>query len=139
MQIEVSDLHKSFLDGEGHQLHILKGLNFKLEAGASASIVGASGTGKSTFLHILGTLDEGDSGRICFENTDLMQMKREESSAFRNKTIGFIFQFHQLLQDFNALENVMIPCRRQTIAPRKNCIIFSCLIPYSPRPFSLCR
>ena len=109
MQIEVSGLHKSFLDGEGHQLHILKGLNFKLEAGASASIVGASGTGKSTFLHILGTLDEGDSGRICFENTDLMQMKREESSAFRNKTIGFIFQFHQLLQDFNALENVMIP------------------------------
>jgi len=109
MQIEVSGLHKSFLDGEGHQLHILKGLNFKLEAGASASIVGASGTGKSTFLHILGTLDVGDSGRICFENTDLMQMKREESSAFRNKTIGFIFQFHQLLQDFNALENVMIP------------------------------
>ena len=75
MQIEVSGLHKSFLDGEGHQLHILKGLNFKLEAGASASIIGASGTGKSTFLHILGTLDEGDSGRICFENTDLMQMK----------------------------------------------------------------
>ena len=90
MQIEVSGLHKSFLDGEGHQLHILKGLNFKLEAGASASIVGASGTGKSTFLHILGTLDEGDSGRICFENTDLMQLKREESSAFRNTTIGFI-------------------------------------------------
>ena len=57
----------------------------------------------------LGTLDIGDSGRIYFENTDLMQMKREESSAFRNKTIGFIFQFHQLLQDFNALENVMIP------------------------------
>ena len=54
MQIEVSGLHKSFLDGEGHQLHILKGLSFKLEAGASASIVGASGTGKSTFLHILG-------------------------------------------------------------------------------------
>ena len=109
MQIEVSGLHKSFLDGEGHQLHILRGLDFKLDIGSSASIVGASGTGKSTFLHILGTLDQGDSGKIIFGNMDLMKMKREESSSFRNREIGFIFQFHQLLQDFNALENVMIP------------------------------
>ena len=109
MQIEVSGLHKSFLDGEGHQLHILRGLDFRLDTGSSASIVGASGTGKSTFLHILGTLDQGDSGNIYFEKLDLMKMKREESSSFRNRKIGFIFQFHQLLQDFNALENVMIP------------------------------
>ena len=93
MQIEVSGLHKSFLDGEGHQLHILKGLNFKLEAGASASIVGASGTGKSTFLHILGTLDEGDSGRICFENTDLMQMKRENPLHSEIKQSDSSFSF----------------------------------------------
>ena len=86
MQIEVSGLHKSFLDGEGHQLHILKGLNFKLEAGASASIVGASGTGKSTFLHILGTLDEGDSGRICFENTDLCLLYTSPSPRDRQKS-----------------------------------------------------
>ena len=109
MQIEVSGLHKSFLDGEGHQLHILRGLDFSLDTGSSASIVGASGTGKSTFLHILGTLDQGDTGNIYFEKMDLMKMKREESSSFRNRKIGFIFQFHQLLQDFNALENVMIP------------------------------
>jgi lipoprotein-releasing system ATP-binding protein len=109
MQIKVSGLHKSFLDGEGHQLHILRGLDFSLDTGSSASIVGASGTGKSTFLHILGTLDRGDTGNIYFEKMDLMKMKREESSSFRNRKIGFIFQFHQLLQDFNALENVMIP------------------------------
>ena len=109
MQIKVSGLHKSFLDGEGHQLHILRGLDFQLDSGLSASIVGASGTGKSTLLHILGTLDKGDSGNIFFENMDLLQMNREEASSFRNQEIGFIFQFHQLLQDFNALENVMIP------------------------------
>ena len=72
MSIQVSGLHKSFLDGEGQKLHILQGLDFELETGSSASIVGASGTGKSTFLHILGTLDQADSGSIIFENTKLI-------------------------------------------------------------------
>lgn len=109
MQIQVSGLHKSFLDGEGQKLHILQGLDFEIETGSSASIVGASGTGKSTFLHILGTLDQADSGSIVFEATKLSEMNREQCSEFRNLEIGFIFQFHQLLQDFTALENVMIP------------------------------
>ncbi len=109
MQIQVSGLHKSFLDGEGKKLHILQGLDFELETGSSASIVGASGTGKSTFLHILGTLDQADSGSIVFEDTKLSEMNRKQCSEFRNLEIGFIFQFHQLLQDFTALENVMIP------------------------------
>ena len=109
MQIQATALHKSFVDGEGQKLHILRGLDFALEAGSSASIVGASGTGKSTFLHILGTLEQADAGDIFFEGINLTQLKREDSSSFRNREIGFIFQFHQLLQDFTALENVMIP------------------------------
>ena len=109
MQIQVSDLHKSFVDGEGRRLHILRRLDFELETGSSASIIGASGTGKSTFLHILGTLDQADSGRIIIEGKKLSEMNREKCSEFRSLQIGFIFQFHQLLQDFSALENVMIP------------------------------
>ncbi len=116
MQIQVSALHKSFIDGEGHTLHILQGLDFELRKGSTAAIVGASGTGKSTFLHLLGTLEQADSGKIRFEGLDLTRLKREESSAFRNHEIGFIFQFHQLLQDFTALENVMLPCLIQGLS-----------------------
>ena len=109
MKIEVSNLHKSYYDGEGHKLHILKGLNFEIISGSTAAIVGASGTGKSTFMHTLGTLESIDHGNLYLDEKDLTSFTRNQAAKFRNESIGFIFQFHQLLNDFNALENVMIP------------------------------
>ena len=109
MKIEVSNLHKSYYDGEGHKLHILKGLNFEIISGSTAAIVGASGTGKSTFMHTLGTLESIDHGNLYLDEKDLTGFTRNQAAKFRNESIGFIFQFHQLLNDFNALENVMIP------------------------------
>ena len=109
MKIEVSNLHKSYYDGEGYKLHILKGLNFEIISGSTAAIVGASGTGKSTFMHTLGTLESIDHGNLYLDEKDLTSFTRNQAAKFRNDSIGFIFQFHQLLNDFNALENVMIP------------------------------
>ena len=109
MQIEVSNLQKSYYDGEGHKLHILKGLNFEAISGSTVAIVGASGTGKSTFMHTLGTLESIDHGHLYLDGKDLKGFTRNQAAQFRNESIGFIFQFHQLLNDFNALENVMIP------------------------------
>jgi lipoprotein-releasing system ATP-binding protein len=109
MKIEVSNLHKSYYDGEGHKLHILKGLNFEIISGSTAAIIGASGTGKSTFMHTLGTLESIDHGNLYLDEKDLTSFTRNQAAKFRNDSIGFIFQFHQLLNDFNALENVMIP------------------------------
>ena len=109
MKIEVSNLHKSYYDGEGHKLHILKGLNFEIISGSTAAIVGASGTGKSTFMHTLGTLESIDHGNLYLDEKDLTSFTRNQAAKFRNESIRFIFQFHQLLNDFNALENVMIP------------------------------
>ena len=109
MKIEVSNLHKSYYDGEGNKLHILKGLNFEIISGSTAAIVGASGTGKSTFMHTLGTLESIDHGNLYLDEKDLTSFTRNQAAKFRNESIGFIFQFHQLLNDFNALENVMIP------------------------------
>ena len=109
MQIQVSNLHKSYLDGEGRKLHILRGINFEVESGSTVAILGASGTGKSTFLHTLGTLEGIDEGRLCLDGRDLTLLSRDQAAQFRNEEVGFIFQFHQLLQDFTALENVMIP------------------------------
>ena len=109
MKIEVSNLHKSYYDGEGHKLHILKGLNFEIISGSTVAIVGASGTGKSTFMHTLGTLESIDHGNLYLDEKDLTSFTRNQAAKFRNESIGFIFQFHQLLNDFNALENVMIP------------------------------
>ena len=109
MKIEVSNLHKSYYDGEGNKLHILKGLNFEIISGSTVAIVGASGTGKSTFMHTLGTLESIDHGNLYLDEKDLTSFTRNQAAKFRNESIGFIFQFHQLLNDFNALENVMIP------------------------------
>jgi lipoprotein-releasing system ATP-binding protein len=90
-------------------LHILKGVSFSLIKGEIVSIVGASGAGKSTLLHILGTLDNADSGSIEIAGTSVEKLKGKTLSNFRNKHLGFIFQFHHLLPEFNALENVCIP------------------------------
>jgi lipoprotein-releasing system ATP-binding protein len=90
-------------------LQVLKGINLHIEAGEIVSIVGASGAGKTTLLQILGTLDKPDNGVISIAGTDVTKLKQKNLSAFRNKEIGFVFQFHQLLPEFTALENVCIP------------------------------
>ena len=102
--IEVKDIWKSF--GE---LEVLKGVNLKVAKGEIVAIVGKSGAGKTTLLQIIGTLDRPTKGQVVIDGTDVFAMKDRELAAFRNKHIGFIFQFHQLLPEFTALENVCIP------------------------------
>ncbi len=91
------------------KLNILKGVNLEVKAGEIVSIVGASGAGKSTLLHIIGTLDKPDAGSLTINDSDVSKLSMQQLSAFRNKNIGFIFQFHHLLPEFTALENVCIP------------------------------
>ena len=102
--IEAKEIRKRF--GE---LEVLKGVNLEVKKGEIVAIVGKSGAGKTTLLQIIGTLDKPTSGRLVIDGTDVYQMSEKELSAFRNQHIGFIFQFHQLLPEFTALENVMIP------------------------------
>ena len=102
--IEVKNIHKSFED-----LEVLKGVNLEVEKGEIVAIIGKSGAGKTTLLQIIGTLDRPNKGQVLIEGTDVFTMKDRELAAFRNKHIGFIFQFHQLLPEFTALENVCIP------------------------------
>ena len=90
-------------------LQVLKGIDLEINKGEIISIVGPSGAGKTTLLQIMGTLDEPDAGVVQIDGTMVSRMKEKELSAFRNKNIGFVFQFHQLLPEFTALENVMIP------------------------------
>lgn len=99
-----SDIHKKF-----GGLAVLKGVSITVKKGELATIVGPSGCGKSTLLHILGTLDIPDQGNITMDGTDLSTLKGKSLAAFRNKNIGFVFQFHHLLPEFTALENVCIP------------------------------
>ncbi len=102
--IKAKNIHKSF-----GQLHVLKGVDIEIEKGEVVSIVGKSGAGKSTLLHILGTLDKPDSGELYFDNQDILNLNRKKLASFRNQSIGFIFQFHHLLPEFTAVENVCIP------------------------------
>lgn len=90
-------------------LQVLKGINLTINQGEVVSIVGPSGAGKTTLLQILGTLDKPDDGRLLINDTDVLHLSEQKLSAFRNRNIGFVFQFHQLLPEFTALENVMIP------------------------------
>ncbi|MDL2247875.1 ABC transporter ATP-binding protein [Bacteroides sp. OttesenSCG-928-J23] len=102
--IQIKGVTKSF-----GTLQVLKGVDLHISKGEIVSIVGPSGAGKTTLLQIMGTLDKPDAGSVCIDHTDVSCMKEKELSAFRNKHIGFVFQFHQLLPEFTALENVMIP------------------------------
>lgn len=102
--IQIEGITKSF-----GQLQVLKGIDLNINKGEVVSIVGPSGAGKTTLLQIMGTLDRADSGRVIINGTDIIRMKEKELSAFRNREIGFVFQFHQLLPEFTALENVTIP------------------------------
>jgi lipoprotein-releasing system ATP-binding protein len=106
--VSAEHLFKSFQDGES-KVEILNDLSFQLEASTTLAIVGSSGSGKSTLLHILGTLDKPDSGIISIKNADTTELSRKQQANFRNKNIGFIYQFHHLLMEFTALENVMLP------------------------------
>jgi lipoprotein-releasing system ATP-binding protein len=91
------------------KLQVLKGVNMQVAKGEIVSITGSSGAGKSTLLHIMGTLDKADGGNIIIDGKSVMELKDKELAAFRNKHIGFVFQFHHLLPEFSALENVCIP------------------------------
>ena len=102
--IEIQCITKSF--GE---LQVLKGIDLIINKGEVVSIVGPSGAGKTTLLQIMGTLDKADAGSVVINGVEVGKLKEKELSAFRNKQIGFVFQFHQLLPEFTALENVMIP------------------------------
>ena len=93
----------------GGVLTVLQGLGLALRRGSITAIVGASGTGKSTLLHVLGTLDRPTAGHVRYEGRDLFQLSPRELARFRNQSVGFVFQFHHLLPEFNALENVMMP------------------------------
>jgi lipoprotein-releasing system ATP-binding protein len=108
------DLHKSFVEG-GSEIHVLRGLNLDLAEGERLAIVGESGVGKSTLLHILGTLDRPTTGKISYAGKELPLGDESALSQFRNREIGFVFQFHYLLPDFSALENVMFPALIQGI------------------------
>ncbi|MFZ2897466.1 MAG: ABC transporter ATP-binding protein [Saprospiraceae bacterium] len=102
--IQASNIHKRFGD-----LHVLKGVNLTVRKGEIISIVGKSGAGKSTLLHILGTLDQADSGQLVIDGKEVSELSGNKLAAFRNEHIGFVFQFHHLLPEFTALENVCIP------------------------------
>ena len=102
--IEVKNIHKSF-----GTLEVLKGVDLTVEKGEIVSIIGKSGAGKTTLLQIIGTLDKPDAGNVMIDGVDVLALKEKELADFRNRHIGFIFQFHQLLPEFNALENVMMP------------------------------
>ena len=104
IMIKLEGITKSF-----GSLQVLKGIDLEINKGEIVSIVGPSGAGKTTLLQIMGTLDEPDGGVVQIDGTVVSRMKEKELSAFRNKNIGFVFQFHQLLPEFTALENVMIP------------------------------
>ncbi len=104
MIIRANGIEKSFGD-----LKVLRGIDFQVDRSEVVSIMGASGAGKSTLLQILGTLSTPDSGSLEIDGTDVLHLNGKELSAFRNRRIGFVFQFHHLLPEFNALENVMIP------------------------------
>jgi lipoprotein-releasing system ATP-binding protein len=106
--VVVRNLTKAFVHG-GRTLSVLRDLQFELRPGEIASVVGASGAGKSTLLHVLGTIDAPTSGSILFDGVDVTKMSASELAEFRNRQIGFVFQFHHLLPEFTALENVMMP------------------------------
>ena len=107
--LEVEDLKKSYPTGSGERLAVLRGVSFVVRRGEVVAIVGESGTGKSTLLHLLGALDRPDSGTVHFEGNDIFLKDDDTLAAFRNRAVGFVFQFHHLLPEFTALENVAMP------------------------------
>ena len=114
--LEVTGLKKAF-QKDGIVIEILKGIDFAADRGEFITIMGPSGAGKSTFLHIIGTLDKPTDGTIMFGGRDIRTFTEEEESLFRNERVGFIFQFYHLLQDFNVIENIMMPLLIRRVKP----------------------
>jgi lipoprotein-releasing system ATP-binding protein len=106
--IHIEGLRKKYVK-DGRDLPVLRSIDLRIEGGEMISIQGASGAGKSTFLHVLGTLDRPSAGRILFDGVDVFALSSSKLAAFRNRSIGFVFQFHHLLPEFSALENVAMP------------------------------
>jgi lipoprotein-releasing system ATP-binding protein len=106
--IQIQDLSKTFLK-DGLAIEVLKELNLHIDTGESLAVVGVSGSGKSTLIHILGTLDRPTAGTVCFDGIDVFTWPEQKLADFRNRKIGFIFQFHNLLPEFTSLENTMMP------------------------------
>ncbi|PLX23260.1 MAG: lipoprotein-releasing system ATP-binding protein LolD [Ignavibacteria bacterium] len=114
--VQVADVHKSYPTGEKGHLDVLRGAALEVEEGQVVAIVGASGAGKSTLLHIIGALDRPDSGRVLMDGEDMFAMNDHDLAAFRNRSMGFVFQFHHLLPEFSARENIAIPAMIGNIA-----------------------
>jgi lipoprotein-releasing system ATP-binding protein len=112
--IQVKNLQKTFLK-DGHRIEVLKGLDFEIVEGQSLAVAGVSGAGKSTLIHIIGTFDHPTSGNVLFDGVDVFTWPEKRLAAFRNRKIGFVFQFHNLLPEFTALENAMMPALIQRI------------------------
>lgn len=106
--LRVSELKKTF-SKNGVEINVIKGINIDIYEGDFITIMGPSGAGKSTFLHILGTLDNPSEGDIFFRDRNVKEFTEDEESKFRNEKVGFVFQFYHLLQDFNVIENIMMP------------------------------
>ena len=118
--IHAEGLTKSFRSGD-KPLEVLKGIDFTIQSGEMVAVCGASGVGKSTLLHILGTLEHPTAGRVLYEGIDVFSLNHNLLARFRNRVIGFVFQFHHLLPEFTALENVILP-RLIAGEPRRECI-----------------
>jgi lipoprotein-releasing system ATP-binding protein len=109
--LEAQALSKTYVGGDGGQIVVLDGVDLQIARGEMVAIIGSSGAGKSTLLHLLGALDRPTSGRVLIDGRPLDGMDDDAVSALRNRTVGFVFQFHHLLREFTALENVMMPLR----------------------------
>lgn len=118
--LQVNDLSKSFLMGN-RTVEVLKGIDLEVREGEILAMVGASGAGKSSLLHILGTLDRPTRGTVLYESQDIFRLSEQELAHFRNRRIGFVFQFHHLLPEFTALENTYLPSLMQK-RPVTQCI-----------------
>jgi lipoprotein-releasing system ATP-binding protein len=116
--LSVRNLHKSFVEG-GEEIKVLRGLDLELKAGERLAVIGESGVGKSTLLHVLGTLDRPTAGQILYQGKEIPMDDEVALAYFRNREIGFVFQFHYLLPDFTALENVMFPALIQGIEAQR--------------------
>ncbi len=116
--IEIKGLTKSFAAGQG-QVDVIKGIDLTIGNGERVAVVGTSGAGKTTLMHILGGLDHPTSGSVLFEGSDIFALKGAAMDHFRNRTVGFVFQFHQLLPEFSALENVMMPALISRKGPKE--------------------
>ena len=107
--LEAVEVHKRYPGPGGGSLHVLQGVNLTVEAGEAVAVIGASGAGKSTFLHIIGALDHSSEGEVRLGGTSVSGLTPEGLAAVRNQHVGFVFQFHHLLKEFTALENVLMP------------------------------